>query len=101
LNWLIEQKYDDIDTDKYKELLHDYKVNYSIYLMQQATTVINFEKADDKENKGIEIYDEDTNSKEYAEQIQYVRNIIDEYDDIKKQINIFKHMKLSRNLENT
>ena len=97
LDWLVEQKYDDIDSDKYKELLHDYKVNYSIYLIQQSTSNINLESPDDKENKGIEIYDEDTNSKEYSEQIQYVRNIIDEYDDIKKQINIFKYMESSGN----
>ncbi len=92
LTWLESNTYDLIDTDKYKELLHDYKVNYSIYLIQQSTPIINLESAEDKEEKGIEIYDDDTNSKIYAEQIAYVRNIVDEYDEIKKQLNIFKHM---------
>jgi molecular chaperone DnaK (HSP70) len=88
LEWLKSNTYDSIDVDKYKELLHDYKINYSIYLIQQNTPVINLESAQDEEQKGIEIYEDDNNSKKYIEQIKYFRQIIDEYDDIKKQINI-------------
>ncbi len=92
LEWLQEQKYDEIETDKYKELLHDYKINYSIYMMQQNTPVINLESANDEETKGIEIYDDDNNSKKYIDQIKYFRQIIDEYDDIRKQLNIIKNL---------
>ncbi len=92
LDWLNSNSYDSIDIDKYKELLHDYKINYSIYLIQQNTPVINLESAEDKEEKGIEIYDDDNNSKKYIEQIKYFRQIIDEYDDIKKQINIVSNI---------
>ncbi len=92
LYWLEQNKYDDIDTDKYKELLHDYKINYSIYLIQQNTPVIQLQSANDEDTKGIEIYDDDNNSKKYSEQLKYFRQVIDQYDDIKKQIQIFKYM---------
>ena len=97
LSWLELNTYDLIDIDKYKELLHDYKINYSIYLIQQSTQIINLESAQDDDNKGIEIYDDDNNSKKYYEQIKYFRNIVDEYDDIKKQINILKHLEFESN----
>lgn len=92
LEWLNSNSYDSIDIEKYKELLHDYKINYSIYLIQQNSPVINLESAEDKDEKGIEIYDDDNNSKKYIEQIKYFRQIIDEYDDIKKQINIVSNI---------
>lgn len=99
LSWLESNKYDQIDIDKYKELLHDYKINYSIYMIQQITPIINLESAEDEDNKGIEIYEDDNNSKKYAEQIKYFRNIIDEYDNIKKQINILKHLEINKDFK--
>ncbi len=104
LNWLQDNKYENIDVDKYKELLHDYKINYSIYLIQQTTPVINLESANEEETKAVEIYDDDNNSKKYSEQIKYFRQIIDQYDDIKKQIQIAKYMddiNLKENIQNT
>ncbi len=92
LEWLNSNTYESIDIEKYKELLHDYKLNYSIYLIQQNAPVIELESAQDKDEKGIEIYDDENNSKKYLEQLKYFRQIIDEYDDIKKQINIVSHI---------
>lgn len=98
LDWLILQNYSDISQDKYKELLHDYKINYSIYLIQNNTPVVNLETANEEETKGIEIYDDDTNNKKYAEQIKYFRTIIDTYETINKQMKIYTFMD-SGNLE--
>jgi len=67
LNWLESNNYLEIETEKYKELLHDYKMNYSIYLIQQTNHLINLESANDNDNKGIEIYEDDNNSRKYFE----------------------------------
>ena len=91
LEWLNTQNYSDISQDKYKELLHDYKMNYSIYLIQNNTPIINLESANEEDIKGIEIY-EDENNKKYDEQIKYFRGLIDEYDTINKQMKIYSFM---------
>ena len=88
LEWLTAQNYSDISQNKYKELLHDYKMNYSIYLIQNNTPINNLESADEENVKGIEIY-EDDNNKKYDEQIKYFRGLIDEYDTINKQMKIY------------
>lgn len=92
LQWLEANVYDNIDADKYKELLHDYKINYSIYIMQQNGPLITLDDANDEETKGIEIYDDDTQAKKYADQIKYFRQIIDEYNNINKQLKIIVFM---------
>jgi molecular chaperone DnaK (HSP70) len=92
LDWITQQNYSDISQDKYKELLHDYKMNYSIYLIQSNDLIISLESANDEDIKGIEIYDDDTNNKKYAEQIKYFRIIIDDYDNINRQMKIFSFM---------
>jgi len=92
LDWLNEQNYSDISQDKYKELLHDYKNNYSIYLIQNTNPIINLETANEEETKGIEIYDDDINNKKYSEQIKYFRDIINEYDLINKQLKTYSFM---------
>jgi molecular chaperone DnaK (HSP70) len=94
LSWLQDTTYDTIDINKYKELLHDYKLNYTIYMIQQNTPIINLESANKEDEKGVEIC-EDNNTNIYSEQIQYFRQIIDEYDDIKKKILFIKHTDLS------
>ena len=91
LQWLNQQNYTDITQEKYKELLHDYKMNYSIYLIQNNQPIINLESAEQEDNKGIEIYEDDTNKK-YEEQIKYFRSLIDEYDTINKQIKLYSLM---------
>ena len=98
LDWITQQNYADITQDKYKELLHDYKMNYSIYLIQNNTPIINLESANEDDNKGIEIYDDETNTKKYIEQIKYFRTIIDNYETINKQMKIYTFMD-SGNLE--
>ena len=104
LNWLKENNYDTIEIDKYKELLHDYKMNYSIYIIQNNNNLINLESADDektkKEKSFIEIYDVEDNNKNYIEQIKYFRTIIDEYNDIYKQIRIIQSMNIDNNTNN-
>lgn len=89
IEWLKNTNYQDIEIDKYKEILHDYKINYSIYIILQAKPVIELEDANEFD-KGIEIYDDDTNAKNYEEEINNFRKIIDEYDNIGKQIKIYK-----------
>ena len=92
-DWIKSHDYQEIEIDKYKEILHDYKVNYSIYILQQTAPIIDLEasNAKDEKDKGIEIYDdEDADIKKYGEQIDYFKKIIDEYDNIRKQINIAK-----------
>ena len=95
LDWILLQDYTQISSEKYKELLHDYKINYSIYLIQNIEPIINLDSANNDENNCIEIYDEDINNKKYSEQIKYFRNIIDEYDNINKQLKIYSFMKIS------
>lgn len=92
LEWLKEQEYSEISQEKYKELLHDYKMNYSIYLIQNNNPIINLESSNDEETKGIDIFDDETNNKKYAEQIKYFRSIIDDYDLINKQLKIYSFM---------
>lgn len=99
LKWLNNTDYQEIEIDKYKEILHDYKINYSIYIIQQSTPLIELEASnlEEEKDKGIEIYDDDTNAKNFEEQINYFRKIVDEYDNIGKQIKIFKFMNKSTN----
>ena len=94
LEWLMKTDYNDIIIDKYKELLHDYKINYSIYIIQNTTetSTIELESSNNEETQGIEIYDDDINTQKYIEQIKYFRNIIDEYHDITKQLKIVKYL---------
>ncbi len=99
IKWLSITDYKDIEIDKYKEILHDYKINYSIYIFQQSTPhiVLDSANAEEEKDKGIEIYDDDTNAKIYEEQINYFRKIVDEYDKIDKQMKIIKFLKPNEN----
>jgi molecular chaperone DnaK (HSP70) len=103
INWLDSTEYHDIEIEKYKEILHDYKINYSIYIIQQLTPIIELESAnmEEEKNKGIEIYDDDTNTKIYEDQINYFRKIIDEYENIGKQIKIIKFMSKTKSIDET
>ena len=94
LKWLKNTDYSEIEVDKYKELLHDFKINYSIYIMHQSTPIIELDASNllNEEEKGIEIYDNDNNSEKYEEQINYFRTIINDYDNYKKQIKIIQLM---------
>lgn len=98
LNWINVTQYIDIEIEKYKEILHDYKINYSIYIIQQSTPIIELDSSnmEEEKEKGIEIYDDDTNAKIFEEQINYFRKIVDEYDNIGKQIKIIKFMGKSK-----
>jgi molecular chaperone DnaK (HSP70) len=89
--WLDSKNYDDIDTDKYKELLHDFKVNYSLLIITNTDnkSVINntsFSSSDNNESKGVEILDDDIDNKKYHNHIIFIRNLIEEYDIYNKQI---------------
>jgi molecular chaperone DnaK (HSP70) len=98
LEWLLSQKYSDISLEKYKELIHDYKINYSIYLIQNNTPIIELDSANEDDKKGIEIYEDEINKK-YEDQIKYFRQIIDEYEMTKKQMKIYQYIKFD-DLEN-
>lgn len=92
IEWITSKDYTEIDIEKYKEILHDYKINYSIYIFQQIKIKPELDASNTEDTKAIEIYDEDINTKKYEEQINYIRQIIDEYDNIYKQLNILKFM---------
>lgn len=98
LNWLSNTEYQNIEIEKYKEILHDYKINYSIYIILRSGPIIELEESnmEEEKDKGIEIYDDDTNAKTYEEQINYFRKIVDEYDGIGKQIKIIKFIEKSK-----
>ena len=90
-SWLDSTNYEDIEIEKYKELLTDFKTNYSMFIIINSNlTTKNLDSADNhKETKGIELYDEELENKKYVEHIKYVRNIIDELNDINKELKIF------------
>lgn len=100
VEWLNETDYMDIDNDKYKELLHDYDINYSIYLLQTNTNMTELETLEEEKNIGIEIYDENTNAKLFEKYIIELRNILSNYDQINKQINIIKHLNSDDSINN-
>jgi molecular chaperone DnaK (HSP70) len=91
INWLKNTNYNDIGMSKYKEILHDYKINYSIYLLQNSSEINELESANDLD-QGVEIFEDNEIIIKYKDTIDLFRNIIDEYDDIKKQIKITKLM---------
>jgi len=101
--WLINSNYEDIEISKYKELITDFKTNYSMFIIiNNNLTTKNLDSVDNqKEIKGIEIYDEELDNKKYVEYIKYIRNIIDELNDINKELKIFYyHEKTDINLNN-
>jgi molecular chaperone DnaK (HSP70) len=89
--WLESNNYEEIEIAKYKELITDFKTNYSMFIIINTNlTTKNLDSADNsKEIKGIEIYDEELDNKKYVEYIKYIRNIIDELNDINKELKIF------------
>jgi len=76
---------------KYKEILHDYKINYSIYLLQNSSETNELESSNELD-QGVEIFEDNETIIKYKQTIELFRNIIDEYDNIKKQIKITKLM---------
>jgi molecular chaperone DnaK (HSP70) len=89
-SWLDNSLYDNIEISKYKELLNDFKTNYSIFILFNNSNFKNLDSAEnEKEVKGIELYDEELDNKKYIEYIKYVRTIIDELNDINKEIKIY------------
>jgi len=91
INWLKNTNYNDIPMSKYKEILHDYKINYSIYLLQNSSEPNELESANELD-QGVEIFEDNETIIKYKQTIDLFRNIIDEYDNIKKQIKITKLM---------
>ena len=89
-SWLDSSLYDEIEISKYKELLNDFKTNYSIFILFNNSNFKNLESAENEDEvKGIELYDEELDNKKYIEYIKYVRTIIDELNDTNKEIKIY------------
>lgn len=96
--WLCNLKYEDIDMEKYKELLHDFKTNYSLLMITPKTGTIDSFNAEGGGggsgsggsggggSGGVEILDDDVNNKKYGEHIIFIRDLIEEYDLYNKQI---------------
>lgn len=89
--WLCESQYADIDVEKYKELLHDFKTNYSLLMITPKMDINNVNGATNDiggcgGDGGVEILDDDVNNKKYSEYIIFIRNLIEEYDMYNKQI---------------
>ena len=93
MEWLKQQNYTDITVEKYKELIKDYKINYSIYLIINDDKITKeLEDADNNDTKeGTEIFDNDI-KKKFENEITFLRNILNECDDIKKEFDILKSM---------
>ena len=86
--WLENTKYDDIDIDQYKETIQDFKTKYSIFLIHNNTSTFDIKTANDSEESiGVKIYDNEENIKIYPEQVLYIRNILEEYNNIKTNLN--------------
>jgi molecular chaperone DnaK (HSP70) len=89
-SWLDSSLYDEIEISKYKELLNDFKTNYSIFILFNNSNFKNLDSAENEDEvKGIELYDEELDNKKYIEYIKYVRTIIDELNDTNKEIKIY------------
>jgi molecular chaperone DnaK (HSP70) len=90
--WLCESTHEDIDMDKYKELLHDFKANYSLLMITPKMDVNNVNGVNNSEgingsgSIGVEILDDDVNNKKYSGYIIFIRDLIEEYDLYNKQI---------------
>ena len=92
LLWLENTKYEEIDIEKYKDTIDEFKSKYSIFLIHNNTNTFNVKTANE-ENKdgedclGVKIYDDEENIKKYGEQVLYIRNILEEYNNIKITLN--------------
>lgn len=93
LIWLESTSYDKIDIDKYKELLHDYKMNYSIYLLKNNSPFQELTSPEDDDIDLKNIHDDTIDNKRYIKEIKYIRAINDEYTEINNKIKIIKHIK--------
>jgi heat shock protein 1/8 len=89
--WLESTNYINIETDKYKELLNDFKLNYSIFLIFSNSEIKNIDSANNDDTKGIELLDDELDNKKYLQDIKFIRKMIDEYDLYKKHIKIYEN----------
>jgi molecular chaperone DnaK (HSP70) len=92
LSWLENTKYEEIDIDKYKDTIQEFKTKYSIFLIHNNISTFNVKTAneenkDGSDNIGVKIYDDEENIKKYQEQVLYIRNILEEYNNIKIDLN--------------
>ena len=92
LFWLENTKYEEIDIEKYKDTIDEFKAKYSIFLIHNNVNTFNVKTANE-ENKegedclGVKIYDDEENIKKYGDQVLYIRNILEEYNNIKITLN--------------
>jgi molecular chaperone DnaK (HSP70) len=91
LEWLKDTNYNDISIDKYKELLKDYKINYSIYLIINEEKILKELDDADECSEGTEIIDKNIRKK-FEHEIDFLRNILNECDLVHKELNIIKFM---------
>jgi molecular chaperone DnaK (HSP70) len=92
LLWLQNTKYEEIDIDKYKDTINEFKAKYSIFLIHNNTSTFNVKTANEQEKNGedsfgVKIYDDEVNIKKYEKQVLYIRNILEEYNNIKYKLN--------------
>lgn len=89
LEWIQNTKYDEIDVDKYKELINNFNLNYSIFLIHNEP-IIQLKESNENEDVGVKIYEDEEYIKKYPEQVEYVRNIIFEYSKYKNHFEILQ-----------
>ena len=92
LLWLQNTKYEEIDIDKYKDTIDEFKAKYSIFLIHNNVSTFNVKTANEQEKNGedsfgVKIYDDEVNIKKYEQQVFYIRNILEEYNNIKHKLN--------------
>jgi len=88
LEWIKNVKYDEIDVEKYKELIDNFNLNYSIFLIHNEP-IIELKESNEKEDIGVKIYEDEEYIKLYQDQVNYTRNIIVEYTEYK---NYFQYL---------
>lgn len=92
LQWLKEKNYNDISLEKYKELIKDYKQNYSIYLIINEEKVFNeLDSNVDNDKNGVEIIDSEVRDK-FKNEIDFLKNVLNDCDNIHKELGIIKCM---------
>lgn len=76
--WIKSKQYNEIDLDKYKELINIFNQNYAIFLVHNN---VSENKVEGKEENisGVKIYEDEPNFIKYDKQIEYFKTILNEY----------------------
>lgn len=95
LLWIQKMNYSDIELDKYRDIRKEFKQRYSIFLIHNTEPVKYYKGSDEiddnkhmqsDKNDGVKIFDDEENIKKYATQLNYMKLILEEYNQISLDI---------------